>query len=69
MFVRILTDHYLLITVNLSNQKELAADLRAIQQVASYGMLKTKSQICTILEKAKETVLKFYKKAANVLQT
>ena len=54
---------------SISASKELEADLRAIQQVESYGMLKTKSQTCTIVEKAKETALKFYEKAAKVLQT
>ena len=32
-----------------------------------YGMLKTNSQMCTVLEKSKETVLKFYKGTAKVL--
>ena len=33
-----------------------------------YGMLKAKSQVCTILEKSKETMLDFYKGTAKVLQ-
>ena len=36
-------DHYNLIAVDLSKQKELDADSRAIQQIAFYGMLKTNS--------------------------
>ena len=34
-------DHYQLIAVDLSKQKELDADSRAIQQIEFYGMLKT----------------------------
>ena len=52
-------DHYQLIVVDLSKQKELDTDPRAIQQIKFYGMLKTKSQVCSILEKSKETVLEF----------
>ena len=44
-------DHYNLIAVDLSKQKELDADSRAIQQIEFYGMLKTNSQVCTVLEK------------------
>ena len=50
-------DHYQLIAVDLSKQKKLDPDPRAIQQIAFYGMLGTDSQVCTILEKTKETVL------------
>ena len=60
-------DHYNLIAVDLSKQKELDADSRAIQQIEFYGMLKTNSQVCTILEKSKETVLLFFKGTASVL--
>ena len=38
-------DHYQLIAVDLSKEKELDADLRAIQQIQFYGMLKTNSQV------------------------
>ena len=38
-------DHYQLIAVDLSKQKELDADPRAIQQIELYGMLKTNSQV------------------------
>ena len=60
-------DHYHLIAVDLSKQKELDADPRAIQQTEFYAMLNTNSQVCTVLEKLKETVLEFYKGTANVL--
>ena len=60
-------DHYQLIAVDLSKQKQLDADPRAIQQIEFHGMLKTNSQVCTVLEKSKETILEFYKGIAKVL--
>ena len=54
-------DHYQLIAVDHSKQKELDADPRAIQKTEFYGMFNTNSQVCTILEKSKETALDFYK--------
>ena len=41
-------DHYNLIAIDLSKQKELDADSRAIQQIEFYGMLKTNSQVLLI---------------------
>ena len=43
--------------VDLSKQKELDTDPRAIQQIEFHGMLKTNSQMCTVLQKSKETEL------------
>ena len=60
-------NYYQVIAVDLSKQKELHADPRAIQQIEFYGILKTNSQVCTVLEKSKETVLEFYKGTAKVL--
>ena len=60
-------DHYNLIAIDLSKQKELDADSRAIQQIEFYGMLKTNSQVCTVLEKSKEIPLQFSKATAKVL--
>ena len=60
-------DHYQLIGVDLYKQKELDAGLRALQQIEFYGMLNTNSQVCTVLEKSKETVLEIYKETAKVL--
>ena len=60
--------HYQLIAVDLSKQKELDADPRAIQKIEYYGMLRTKSQVCTVLEKSKETILEFYKGTTSVLR-
>ena len=59
--------HYQLIGVDLSKQKELDADLRAIQRIKFYWMLKTNSQVCTVLEKSKRTMLEFFKGTAKVL--
>ena len=64
---RYFRDHYKLIAVDLSKQEELDADPIAIQQNELYGMLKTNSQVCTILEKSKEKVLDLYKGTAKVL--
>ena len=44
-------DHYQLIAVDLSKQKKLHADTRAIQQTEFYGKLGTNSQVCTVLKK------------------
>ena len=60
-------DHYNLIAINLSKQEELDADSRAVQQIEFYGMLRSNSQLCTVLEKSKETVLQFSKATAKVL--
>ena len=49
--------HYKLVTVDLSKQKELDADPRAIQQTEFKYMLGTNSTIYWILEKSKETIL------------
>ena len=59
--------HYQLIAVDLNKQKQLDTDPRAIQQIEFDGMSKTNSQVCTVLEKSKETVLEFYKGTAKVL--
>ena len=56
-----------LIGVDLSKQRELDADPRAIQQIEFIGMLKTRSNVFTILEKSKETILEFCKGTAKVM--
>ena len=60
-------DHYNLTAFDLSEEKELDVDARAIQQTEFYGMLKTNSQVCTVLEKSKDAVLQFFKGTAKVL--
>ena len=52
--------HYKLVAVDLSKQKELDADPRAIQQIEFKYMLRTNSTIYWVLEKSKETILVFY---------
>ena len=42
-------DHYNLIAVDLSRQKELNDESRAIQHIEFNGMLKTNPQVCTVL--------------------
>ena len=57
---------YKLVAVDLSKQKELDADPRAIQQIEFKYMLGTNSTIYWVLEKSKETVLEFYKGTVKV---
>ena len=38
-------DHYQVIAIDLSKQKELDTDSRAIQQIEFYGMLKTQKYV------------------------
>ena len=58
--------HYKLVAVDLSKQKELDADLRAIQQIEFKYMLGTNSTVYWILEKSKETILEFDKGTVKV---
>ena len=58
--------HHQLIAVDLSKQKELDADPRAIQQIEFYGKLHTNAIVYTVLEKSKETILEFHKGTLKV---
>ena len=58
--------HYKLVSVDLSKQKELDADPRAIQQIEFKYMLGTNSTTYWVLEKSKETILEFYKGTVKV---
>ena len=58
--------HYKLVAVDLSKQKQLDADPRAIQQIEFKYMLETNSTIYWVLEKSKETILEFYKGTIKV---
>ena len=58
--------HYKLVAVDLSKQKELDADPRAIQQIELKYMLGINSTIYWVLEKSKETILEFYQGTAKV---
>ena len=64
-------DNYKLIAVDVSKQKTLDADLRAILQIVFQGVVggedNTKIRLYTILKQSKETVLEFYKVTAKVL--
>ena len=65
--------NYRLIAVDLSKQKALDADSRAIQQIIFTGKIKatdpnTRVIIYYILEQSKETVLEFFKRTTKVLQ-
>ena len=55
-----------LVAVDLSKQKELDADPRAIQEIEFKYMLETDSTIYWVLEKSKETILEFYKGTVKV---
>ena len=70
MFIRF-WKNYRLIAVDLSKQKALDADSRAIQQIIFTGKIKarvanTKVVIFYILEKSKETILEFSKRTTKV---
>ena len=58
--------HCKLVAIDLSKQKELHADPRAIQQTEFKYMLGTNSNIYWVLEKSKETILEFYKGTVKV---
>ena len=64
-------DHYRLIAVDLSKQKALDADPRAIQQIVFQGVVQgannTKIRLYAILEQSKETRLEISKVTVKVL--
>ena len=64
-------DNYRLIAVDLSKQKDLDVDPRAIQQIVFQGVVGgavgKKIRLYPILEKSKETILEFAKGTAKVL--
>ena len=59
-------DKHKLVAVDLSKQKELDADARAIQQIGFKYKLGTNSTIYCVLQKSKETILEFYKGTVKV---
>ena len=64
--------NYRLITADLSKQKALDADARAIQQITFTGKIKLTAgnrrvTIYYILEQSKETILQFSRGKTNVL--
>ena len=60
-------DHYNLIAIDLGKQKEWDANSRAVQQIEFYEMLKTNSQVSTVLEKSKKTTLQFSEGTAELV--
>ena len=58
--------HYKLVAVDLSKQKELDADPRAIKQIEFKYILQADSTIYWILKKSKETILEFYRGPVKV---
>ena len=60
--------NYKLIAVDLSKQKALDADSRAIQQIIFTGKVIENILIYYILEKSKETILEFSKGATKVFK-
>ena len=64
-------DNYRLIAVDLSKQKDLDVDPRAIQQIVFQGVVgednDAKIRLYTILEQSKETMLEFSKGTTKVL--
>ena len=59
--------NYRLIVVDLSKQKALDADSRAIQQITFTGTIKITAIIYYTLEQSKETILQFSKGMKKVL--
>ena len=59
--------NYRLIAADLSKQKGLDADPRAIEQIIFTGTLKTRATIYYILKQSKETALQFSKGTTKVL--
>ena len=63
-------DNYKLIAVDLSKQKALDADPRAIQQIVFQGVVggdaNTKIRLYIILKKSNETILEFSKGTVKV---
>ena len=58
--------HYKLVAVDLSKQKQLDADPRAIQQIEFKYILRTNPTIYWVLEKSKGTIVEFYKGTVKV---
>ena len=72
MFIKLFLKNYRLIAADLSKQKALDVDSRAIQQIIFTGKIKatvanTRVVIFYVLEKSKETILEFSKGTTNVL--
>ena len=61
-----LKEHYKIIAITLNKEQELDSDSKAIQQINFIGNLANQSTIFIINEEAKEKVLYFSQRAAEV---
>ena len=61
-------DNYRLNVLDLSEQKTLDADPRAIRKILFQGKPGQKLRLYTILDKSKEAILEFFKRTAKVLR-
>ena len=59
--------NYRLIVADLSKQKALDADSRAIQQIILTGKIDNQIRVYYILEQSKETIPEFLKGTAKIL--
>ena len=59
--------NYRIIAADLSKQKALGADSRAIQQISFTGHADVQIRVCFILEQSKETISEFSKGTTKVL--
>ena len=59
---------YRLIVADLSKEKALDADSRAIQQIIFTGKTDNTIRVYYILEQSKETILEFSKRATRMLE-
>ena len=60
-------ENWKLITVDLSKQNAIDADLKAIQEISFQGVSEQKSRLYNALEKSKEAMFKFDEVTAKVL--
>ena len=66
MYFAYFEKNYKLIAVDLSKQKALDADPKAIQQIIFTGKTENQIRVYYILEKSKETILQFSKGITKV---
>ena len=60
-------DNFRLTTADLSKQKVLDADSRAIQRIIFTGQIEEEALVFYVLEKSKETILELSKGTTKVL--
>ena len=67
MYYAYFKDNFRLTTADLSKQKVLDADSRAIQRIIFTGQIEEEALVFYVLEKSKETILEFSKGTTKVL--